>query len=54
MAEPPGYVIAVIKDVDRQGSFRWSLQVGAEVRDKSLYSFATKREAQADAERFLL
>jgi hypothetical protein len=54
MVEPPAYVIAVTKDIDRPGRYRWTLNAGAKVRDKSLYSFATKREAQADAAKFVV
>jgi hypothetical protein len=54
MAEPPAYTVAVSPDPDRPGRYRWSLSIGHKVRDKSLFSFATKREAEADVQRFVV
>jgi hypothetical protein len=53
MAETHVFTIKVEPDVDRPGRYRWSISEGWKVRDKSLYSFATKREAQADAGAFV-
>ena len=33
--------------------FRWNIYDNEKVRDKSFYSFATKREAQTDADKFV-
>ena len=33
--------------------FRWNIYENQRVRDKSFYSFATKREAQNDADKFV-
>ena len=43
----------VVKDVGNPNRFRWNIYENKKVRDKSFYSFATKREAQSDAERFV-
>jgi len=53
MTEPSPYTIYVSADPERIDRFRWSICEAAKERDKSMYSFATRREAQADAERFV-
>ena len=40
-------------DIGRPGRYRWNIVKDGSVRDRSVYSFATRREAEADAERFL-
>jgi hypothetical protein len=53
MAEPSPYTIFVESDPDRVTRFRWSIHEAGKERDKSMYSFATRRQAQADAEKFV-
>jgi hypothetical protein len=53
MAEIPAFTTAVAPDADRPGRYRWSVSEDRKLRDKSMYSFATKREAQADADMFV-
>jgi hypothetical protein len=53
MAQSHDFTTAVEPDFDRPGRFRWSVSEDRKVRDKSLFSFATRREAQADADKFV-
>ncbi len=53
MAQHPAFTIDVAKDIGRPGRFRWSVYENMKMRDKSFYSFATKGEAQADADKFV-
>jgi hypothetical protein len=53
MAEEHVFTINVARDVQRPDRYRWSVSENMRLRDKSLYSFATKREAQADADKFV-
>ncbi len=53
MANAPRFTIDVAKDVARPGSYRWNVSENMKLRDKSLYSFRTKREAQLDADKFV-
>jgi hypothetical protein len=53
MAEPHVFAIKIEPDADRPGRFRWTVSEGRKIREKSLYSFATRREAQADADKFV-
>jgi len=50
MAEPSRYTIFVAADSDRLARFRWTIYEAWKERDKSRYSFATRRRAQTDAE----
>ena len=43
----------VEQDADRPGRYRWFIFENGRMRDASVYSFATKREAQADADKFV-
>jgi hypothetical protein len=43
----------VVKDIGNPNRFRWNIYDNKEVRDKSFYSFATRREAQSDADKFV-
>jgi len=52
MGRPLALTIHVSSDGDRPGRYRWIIRDMGAVRDKSLYSFATFREAFADAEKF--
>jgi hypothetical protein len=49
----PTFTIKIEPDAGRPGRCRWTISEKGRTRDTSLYSFATKREAQADADRFL-
>ena len=53
MAEVSRFTIDVAEDVARPGSYRWTVSENMKVRDKSLYSFRTKRQAQFDADKFV-
>jgi hypothetical protein len=50
MAEPPSYTILITADPGRVERFRWTINEAGKERDKSMYSFATRRHAQTDAE----
>jgi hypothetical protein len=54
MAIISDYTIAVTRDPDRRGRYRWSVSEGQKMRDKSLYSFASKREAEVDVQMFVV
>jgi hypothetical protein len=54
MAEAPVRTIDVAEDAAHPGRYRWSVSENMKVRDKSLYSFRTKREARLDAIKFVL
>ena len=43
----------VVKDIGNPNRFRWNIYENMKVRDKSFYSFATRREAQNDADKFV-
>jgi hypothetical protein len=53
MADAPRFTVDVLEDVVRPGSYRWIVSGNMKVRDKSLYSFRTKRQAQVDADKFV-
>jgi hypothetical protein len=53
MTESAVFTIDVVKDIGNPNRFRWNIYENKRVRDKSLYSFATKREAQSDADKFV-
>ncbi len=53
MTESPVFMTDVVKDIGNPNRFRWNIYENEKVRDKSLYSFATKREAQSDADKFV-
>ena len=53
MADNHVFTINVARDVERPDRYRWSVSENMRLRDKSLHSFATKREAQADADKFV-
>jgi len=54
MAEGPIFTIDVVKDSSNPNRYRWNIYENKRVRDKSFFSFATKREAQNDADKFVL
>jgi CO/xanthine dehydrogenase Mo-binding subunit len=41
------------QDARQHGRYRWSVYENMKVRDTSFYSFTTRREAQADADKFV-
>jgi hypothetical protein len=45
MGKPLVLTIHVVEDADRPGRYRWLICDMGKERDKSLYSFATYREA---------
>jgi hypothetical protein len=45
--------IEIEPDVERPGRYRWKISDDRKLRDISLYSFATRREAHADAAKFV-
>jgi hypothetical protein len=47
------YSVNVIKDANRPGRYRWEVYETAKLRDSSMFSFATRREAETDAELFI-
>lgn len=53
MMERSAFTTEVVKDIGNPSRFRWNIYENKKVRDKSFYSFATRREAQNDAERFV-
>jgi hypothetical protein len=53
MTENPVFMTDVVKDIGKPNRFRWNIYENSKVRDKSFYSFATRREAQSDADKFL-
>jgi hypothetical protein len=53
MDEPSDFTIHVLPHDGRPGRYQWAIHQGGKARDKSFHSFATKREAQADAEKFV-
>jgi hypothetical protein len=52
MGKPLALTIHVAEDADRPGRYRWIIRDVGKDRDKSLYTFATYREAFDDAEKF--
>jgi hypothetical protein len=53
MDDPLHFTIEVSADVNRFNRYRWTIVEAGKVRDRSVYNFATRREAQADAEKFV-
>jgi hypothetical protein len=53
MLEDSPFVVKVERDAERQGRFRWRVFQDGTMRDASVFSFATKREAQVDADKFI-
>jgi hypothetical protein len=53
MEEARVFAIDVAQDVRQRDRYRWSVSEDIKVRDTSFYSFATRREAQADADKFV-
>jgi hypothetical protein len=53
MEEAHAFTIDVAQDAGSVARYRWSISENAKVRDASFYSFATRQEAQADANKFV-
>jgi hypothetical protein len=53
MEQKPIFTTDIAKDIGNPNRFRWNIYENMKVRDKSFYSFATKREAQNDADKFI-
>jgi hypothetical protein len=53
MPESRFFMIKIEPDTQRVGRYRWNVSEGRRVREVSVFSFATKREAQADADKFV-
>jgi hypothetical protein len=53
MEEAHVFTIDVAQDARQLGRDRWSVSENMKLRDTSFYSFATRREAQADADKFV-
>jgi hypothetical protein len=47
------FTIEVAQDARQRGRYRWSVSENMKVRDTSFYSFTTRRQAQADADKFV-
>ena len=47
------FTINIVKDIGTPNRFRWNIYDDEKGRDKSFYSFATKREAQTDADKLV-
>jgi len=53
MPEVPAYTVKIESDANRAGVTAGRFLHSGKPRDKSLFSFATRREAQADATKFV-
>ena len=53
MMDSATFTTDVVKDFGNPNCYRWNVYDNKKVRDKSFYSFATKREAQTDADEFV-
>jgi hypothetical protein len=53
MTDAASFTTEVVKDIGNPNRYRWNIYDNEKVRDKSFYSFATKREAQTDADKFV-
>ena len=47
------YSVRVREDANRPGRYRWDVFETQRLRDTSMFSFATRREAQTDADKFV-
>ena len=53
MTDSAVFTTYVVKDTGNPNRYRWNIYDDKTIRDKSFYSFATKREAQTDADKFV-
>jgi hypothetical protein len=54
MQEIEPYSVRVREDANRPGRYRWEVFETERLRDTSMFSFATRREAQTDADKFVV
>jgi hypothetical protein len=54
MLEIEPYSVRVREDAHRPGRYRWDVFETERLRDTSVFSFATKREAKTDADKFVV
>jgi hypothetical protein len=54
MLEIEPYSVRVREDANRPGRYRWDVFETERLRDTSMFSFATRREAQIDADKFVV
>lgn len=54
MPEIEPYSVRVREDAHRPGRYRWDVFETERLRDTSTFSFATRREAQTDADKFIV
>ena len=54
MPEIEPYTVRIREDANRPGRYRWEVFETKHLRDSSMFSFATKREAQTDADKFVV
>jgi hypothetical protein len=52
-ADVAAFTVKVDPDPVRLSRYRWAVLEAGKQRDRSVYTFATRREAQADADKFL-
>ena len=53
MTDSAVFTTFVVKDIGNPNRYRWNIYDDKTIWDKSFYSFATKREAQTDADKFV-
>jgi hypothetical protein len=53
MVQDSPLVVRIERDSAREGRFRWLVFQDGRMRDASVYSFATKRQARVDADKFV-
>jgi hypothetical protein len=53
MTQKPIFTSDVANDIGNPRRFCWKIYENKRIRDKSFYSFATKLEAQNDADKFI-
>jgi len=53
MTDSAVFTTYVVEDIGNPNRYRWNIYDDKTIRDKSFYSFATKREAQTDADKFV-
>ena len=53
VAERANFTIQIEPDAERSRRLRWTILENGKHCDRSTYSYATKHEAQKDAEKFL-
>jgi hypothetical protein len=54
MPEIEPYSVRIREDAKRPGRYRWDVFETERLRDSSVFSFATKREAKTDGDKFVV